>query len=197
MYVDVNKLEATNDNVVLQIKKWPSSFLASKLVTTAENRYDNGRELYLGEVKSSANPYYESGDLVAVDIYFGSHVPSENRTEKIKIVPATGIVLKSKEFKVMSDIVNMEPGIDRIFVKLRRKESITAAGIHIPTEVLAQDPTAQDVRIADVLKSNASEIKAGEVVVLEAFTGKDVYLDSNKDLHVICYATDILGKINK
>jgi len=119
MYVKVGDLVATSDNVVLKIKKWPSTIrgikgLGGLIVPDSVNQYDNGRELYLGEVVNSDNDFYKVGDDVAVDIYFGSHVPSEEKSVKIKIVPATGIVLKSeKPLEVMGDITKMEPGINK------------------------------------------------------------------------------------
>jgi len=199
MYVNVNDLKAAGDNVVLKLKKWPSTFLSDSGIiapNSAINNYDNGRELYLGEVMDSADAHFDKGDFVAIDIFFGVHVPSENRLDKIKIVPATGIVLKSKtELKVMSDIIKMEPGINRLFIKLRKKEAVTAAGIHIPAETLAQDPTAQDVRIADVIKSTVDDFKSGDVIMIEAFAGKDVYLDGDKNLFTTCYASDVVAKI--
>lgn len=197
MYVNVETLKATNDNVVLKMRTWPSSFASSTLYIpdAAVNKYDNGRELYLGEVVSSGDSFFTRGELVAVDIYFGVHVPSEVRTEKIKIVPSSGIVLKGKEIKSMSDITKMSPGVDRIFLKLRKKESITASGIHIPDDTLKQDPTAQDVRIADIIGSSVEGYDVDDTVVVEAFTGKDVFLDEDDNLYVVCYAADILAKI--
>jgi len=201
MYVNVNDLEATKGNVVLNLRKWPSTIESTANIIipdSVRNKYDNGRELYLGEVTSSGDENFITGDTVAVDIFYGVHVPSESRVGKVKIVPASGIVLKySKKFKVMSDIVKMQPGIDRILIKLRKKESITASGIHIPTETLSQDPTAQDIRVADVIRSSADSIDEGDVVVIEAFTGKDVYLDVDSDLYVVCYAFDIVAKIKQ
>jgi co-chaperonin GroES (HSP10) len=198
MYVNVNDLVAANDNVVLKMVKWPSAFTSSVLVQSdTSNTYDNGRELYLGEVKSSGSKAFTSGEFVAIDIYFGSHVPSEVRTEKIKIVPASGIILKGKEkLNVMSDILKMDPGIDRIIVKLKKKESVTAAGIHIPDVVLSQDPTAQDVRMGEVIKSNSEGVMTGDLVIIEAFVGKSFYLDADKSLFLVCYGNDILAKID-
>ena len=198
MYVKVDELEATNDNVVLKMVKWPSSFGESKLILPdSANSYDNGRELYLGEVMDSANKEFSSGDFVAVDIYFGVHVPSEKRTEKIKIVPASGIVLKKdKKLEVMSDITTMHPGIGRVFLKVRKKEAKTASGIIIPDTVIGQDPTAQDVRIADIIESNDTNFKAGDTVIFEEYSGKEIYLDSDNNLFKICYGDDIMAKIN-
>jgi len=196
MYVNKEKIEAVNDNVVLKIEKWPSSFNSNIIVPSGIAGYDNGRELYLGKVVSSSNKKLKKDQYVAIDIYYGTHLPSEVRTEKLKIVPYTGIVLHGKkEFKVMSDIIKMTPGENRVLIKLQKKESVTAGGIHIPAEVLAQDPTAQDVRFAEVVNSSVDHIKKGETVVIEAFVGKDVYLNEDKELYVVCYADDILAKI--
>lgn len=198
MYVNVNDLEALPGNLVLKMVKWPSTFTTTLLIPdSVSNSYDNGRELYLGEVKSSGDSSYVAGDFVAISMYFGVHVPSEVRTEKIKIVPATGVVLKSvKMLEVMSDVSKMEPGINRILVKLKKKESKTAGGLYIPDDVLSQDPTAQDVRVAEVVKSNDATVSAGDVVLLEAGVGQDVYLDAEKDLYIVCYGIDVLAKIN-
>jgi len=197
MYVNKEKIEAFNDNVVLKIEKWPSSFTGSKLIVPSGiEGYDNGRELYLGKVVSTSNNSIEKDQYVAIDIYYGSHLPSEARAEKLKIVPFTGIVLiGTKEFKVMSDVVKMTPNKDRVLLKLKKKETITAGGIHIPDEVLAQDPTAQDVRFAEVVKSAVPEVKKGETVIIESFVGKDIYLNEDKELYIVCYAQDILAKI--
>lgn len=197
MYVNKEKVEAVNDNVVLKIEKWPSSFTSNIIIPSGIEGYDNGRELYLGKVVSTDNDDIEKDQYVAIDIYFGSHIPSEVRTEKLKIVPFTGIVLMgTKKFKVMSDVIKMSPGKDRVLLKLRKKETVTAGGIHIPEETLAQDPTAQDVRFAEVVKSSDPGIKAGETVMIEAFVGKDIYLNEDKELHIVCYVHDILAKIN-
>jgi co-chaperonin GroES (HSP10) len=80
-------------------------------------------------------------------------------------------------------------------IKLRKKETVTAAGIHIPTEVLAQDPTAQDIRVADVIKSNSDVVTVGATVIIEAFVGKGIYLDADKNLYVVCYGADIMAII--
>jgi co-chaperonin GroES (HSP10) len=203
MYVKLEELEATKDNVVLEIIKWPATFtgvsgVSNIIAPNSVNQYDNGRETYLGKVQSSGHKKFNSGDYVAVDIYYGSHLPSEEKEKKIKVVPATGIILKTnKELKVMGDITKMEPGIDRIILKLRKKESKTIGGIIIPEATLSQDPTAQDVRIGDVIKSADKNFKPGDIAVIEAFGGKDVYLDFNKDLYVVCYAHDILAKVKQ
>ena len=197
MYVNVNDLEATKDNVVVKMIKWPEPLNGSKIIqTTKNNSYDNGRELYLGEVYSSGDDFIKKGDYIAVDIFYGSHVPSEVRTDKIKIIPSSGIVLKSsKKLNVMSDITKMDPGKDRLFLKLRKKEAVTAGGIIIPDVVVSQDPTAEDIRIGDVIKSNDENFSEGDVVVLEAFAGKGVYLSPEKELYLVCYASDVLAKI--
>lgn len=198
MYVNVKNLEATGENVVVKMLKWPTTFTSTTIVIPeyVNNSYDNGRELYLGEVFSSNDEKIKKGDFIAVDIFFGVHVPSEVRTEKIKIIPASGVVLKSsKKLNVMSDIVNMEPGKDRLFLKIRKKEAITAGGIIIPDVVISQDPTAEDIRIAEVVKADVEGFSAGDVVVLEAYAGKGVYLNADKELYLVCYATDVLAKI--
>ncbi|MCK5788258.1 MAG: hypothetical protein KAH32_04640 [Chlamydiia bacterium] len=196
MYVNKGKIDAFNDNVVLKIEKWPSSFTSNIIIQSGITGYDNGKELYLGKVISSDNDSLKEGQYVGVDMYFGSHLPSEIRTEKLKIVPYTGIVLKgTKKFTVMSDIIKMSPGKGRVLVKLKKKETITSSGIHIPLETLAQDPTAQDVRFAEVVKSSSTSVKKGEIIVIESFVGKDIYLNEDKELYIVCYINDILAKM--
>ncbi|MCK5788530.1 MAG: hypothetical protein KAH32_06005 [Chlamydiia bacterium] len=199
MYVNVNEIKATNKNVVIEIIKWPASFSSSNLVTPMNSSYDNGRELYLAEVVNSDDAEFRPGTFIAIDIYYGFHVPLLDQTKKVKIIPSAGIVLKGKKkLDVMSDVAKMEPGKDRILIKLKKKEEKTVGGIIIPSEVLGQDPTAQDIRFADVVEINKSVkgIKKGDVVVVEATVGKDIYLDSDAALHVVCYATDVLGTVH-
>ena len=197
MYLNVNDLEATGDNVVIKMLKWPATFTSSTIIQpTGNNDYDNGRELYLAEVYSSNDAHIKTGDYIAIDIFFGVHVPSAVRTDKIKIVPASGIVLRSsKKLEVMSDIAKMEPGKDRLFLKVRKKEAVTAGGIIIPDTIVGQDPTAEDVRIAEVVRTDVDAFSEGDVVVLEAYAGKGVFLDSEKELYLVCYASDVLAKI--
>lgn len=198
MYVNVEKLEATKDNVVLEIQKWPSSIASTSLVIVPEsvNRYDNGRELYLAKVASSGNEMYKKGDTVAIDIYYGIHIPVIDATKRVKIVPASGIVLKTeKEFKVMSDLTRMEPGKDRIYIKIAPKVMMTPGGLHIPDMSASQDPTAQDIRLAEVVKSNSDEFKPGDNIIVEAEMGKDIFVDEEKNVYRICYAGDILATI--
>jgi len=200
MYINANDLKAENDHLVIVMKHWPNVYADSKLVVpdTATNRYDNGRELYYAEVRSSANAKFSVGDKIVVSIYFGMHVPSKDKTEKIKIIPASGVILKSdKELKVMSDVLKMDPGMDRIIIKLDKKEVKTKGGIYIPDELLKQDPTAQDVRYGEVIASKNKIANVGDRVIIEAFMGTDFYLDNDKNLYVVCYGQDIIAKIDK
>jgi len=50
--------------------------------------------------------------------------------------------------------------------------------------------------MGDIVKSSDDRFKEGDVVLIEAFTGKNVYLDPEKNLFVVCYATDILAKVD-
>lgn len=197
MYVKSNELKATGENVVLEIVKWPNPFMGSTLIApSGVNNYDNGKELYIGRVIDSALKGVATGSYAAIDIYYGSHIPTENPIEKVKIVPYSGIVLKSESMlNVMSDITKMTPGKDRVFIRLIKKESKTKGGIIIPDSIISQDPTAQDVRFAEVLKSNYKGVLPGDIVVIESFAGKEVYLDSEKDLYIVCYGIDILAKV--
>jgi len=197
MYVKVDEIKARRDNVVIEIIKWPERFANTSLhVPGGNNRFDNGWELYLGKVKSSQSKDVPEGSVIAVDIYYGVHVPLVEKERKVKIVPASGILLTNKDnLKVMSDIIKMTPGKDRVLLKLRKKDNKTAGGLFIPEENLAQDPTAQDVRFADVLTSNDPSVKDGDVVVIEEFVGKQVYLDEEKFAYRVCYADDIIAVI--
>jgi len=196
MYLELNELEATKGNLVLRIIHWPASAVSTSIISVKNNTYDNGRELYLAEVTSSGSDKIKEGEYIAVDIFYGAHIPSANKNDKIKIVPDTAAVLHNKEkLEVMGDIVKMEPGIDRILVKLKKKEAITSGGIIIPDTVIANDPTAEDVRIGEVIDSDVKEFKAGDNIVIEAFIGKDVYLDIEKNLYITCYASDVLAKL--
>jgi co-chaperonin GroES (HSP10) len=198
MFIKGEELVAQKGSVVIEIKKWPQTFKSGTIIIpeNVNNSFDNGRELYVAEVLSSGSELVNKGDTVAIDIYFGVHVPSEERHRKIKIVPASGIVLKNKEkLKVMSDILKMEPGEGRLLIKLRKKENKTAGGLYIPGDSLAQDPTAQDVRFADVINPGKTDYAVGDLIVFEAFMGKEVYQDEEDFVYRLCYANDVLAKV--
>lgn len=201
MYVKVDELKAVAGTLVVEVVKWPSIFSPSSSViipAAVNSSYDNGRELYITKVIDSQEENIKKGDYVAVDIYFGVHVPLVEQHRKVKLIPASGVVLSGKEkLTIMSDLIKMTPGEGRILIKLRKKENKTAGGLYIPTEVSAQNPTAQDVRFGDVIHPGTSKYVKGDLLVIEAFMGKEVYKDSEDFAYRTCYVDNILAVVEE
>jgi chaperonin GroES len=98
-------------------------------------------------------------------------------------------VLTNKPYKKGELLMNFKPLKDRVFVKYTEEAERTAGGLYIP-ESAKEKPQKGTI---EAVGSEVKEIKVGDVILFDKYSGSKVNIDNNE--YLIIKEEDILGII--